>query len=71
LHQADLANRSDSVRIVCAFDLRHCVSYFSRKTPLLGFLADEPYMPEAANGVRFRHPEQTLNRRREWESGEV
>jgi hypothetical protein len=65
LHQAYLANRSDGIRIVCAFDLRHCVSHFSRKTPLLGFLANEPYMREAANGVPFRHPEQPLNRGRE------
>jgi hypothetical protein len=46
LHETDLSNRADSIRIVCAFDLRHRVSHFRRKAPLLGFLSDEPHMRE-------------------------
>jgi hypothetical protein len=61
LHEANLADCPDRIRIVCAFNLRDGISYFRRKTALLSLLSHEPHMCQTTNGKRLGQADQALH----------
>jgi hypothetical protein len=71
LHQANLADSPDSIRIICAFDQRDGISYFRRKTALLGLLSDKSHMCQTTNWMRLGQADQALNGVRERQGREV
>jgi hypothetical protein len=65
LHEADLTDPSDSIRVVSTLNLCDRVSDIGRETQLLGFTPDGIEMSLAPRLVGLGHPDEALNGRRQ------
>jgi hypothetical protein len=65
LHEADLTDPSDSIRVISTLDLCDRVSDIGRETHLLGFTPDGIEMSLAPRRIGPGHPHEALNSRRQ------